>query len=65
MLTYEIVWGKGVGCKSVRRAKVRHQMNRGSFVVRGVEGKKGTPKKCREIMQIYHPSLPKKGVRRK
>lgn len=31
------------------------------FCSKGGKGGKRNAKKCREIMQIYHPSLPKKG----
>ena len=58
MLMYEIRVnkGKGDGCKSVRRAKVRHQINKEAVLYWGINGEKerqkNVVKSCKYIIHL-------------
>ena len=48
--------GKGDGCKSVRRAKVRHQINKEAVLYSGINGEKerqkNVVKSCKYIIHL-------------
>ena len=65
MYEIRVYKGKGDGCKSVRRAKVRHQINKEAVLYWGINGEKerqkNVVKSCKYIIHLCKKKMRKNG----